>query len=188
MASSTGPVPPAPNPSWRFELLHPGCVHRTQYVTKAVFLFLDSVSVLGLLLLSGRLLRHRWRTQRQQQQRWAAAGDGEKEKSSVGRRAWARWRWCWSVVLGCGVAAATTTTRTTIGDLLERLVLKLCMWELGFYLADYFYLLDCNVPTAIGTSHCIPVDAVQSIVSLVASIHQRRQNRHHRGLRDGPAP
>jgi hypothetical protein len=134
-----GPVPPAPMPSWRFELLHAGCVHQTMYVTKALFLLLDSVSVLGLLLLGGRLLRHRWRAQRRREERWAALqqqhqaghgwGDGEAaaaghgdgtQKGAARMAGWRRW---WATAAGClGWGGVGPMTRWTIGDLFERLV------------------------------------------------------------------
>lgn len=60
---------PVPAPTWHFELLHPGCVHQTVFIAKVIFLSLDSISVLGLLLVAGRLLRHRWRAH------WMTIGD-----------------------------------------------------------------------------------------------------------------
>lgn len=133
---SKGAIPPAPSPTWRFELLHPGCVHQTQFITKSFFLFIDSISVFLLLVLSGRLLRHRWKAQRRREERWGAQaheGDGgEKEGSAAGKRTWERWQWYWTAVLGCGTGGRTaaTTTRTTIGDLLERLV-RTCVDDSG---------------------------------------------------------
>ncbi len=131
-----GSVPSAPEPEWAFELLRPGCVHQTLFIIKAVFLVLDSISVLCLLLLAGRLLRHRWRAQRRREERWAAlqqqqSGQGNGRDEGGGSkgtaRVAARWmrRW-WGVVVGCGGCwaqeGAGPTTRVTIGDLFERLV------------------------------------------------------------------
>lgn len=119
------PIPPAPTPKWRFELLHRGCVHDTLFTTKIVFLGLDTVSMLGLLLLAGRLLRHRWRAEKRRQDRWAAvqAWDGDEVgKRGAGLQAgWRRW---WAAVVGCTGwgSGPATTTRVTIGDLFERLV------------------------------------------------------------------
>lgn len=134
MADSGGPIPPAPAPSWRFELLHPGCVHPTLYATKTAFLLLDSVSVLGLLLLAGRLLRHRWKAARRREERlvalrrrgWGAGDDNDDDDGGglKGEGVWRRWWRLWRAATGCcsGGRGAGATTRVTIGDLFERLV------------------------------------------------------------------
>ena len=167
--STNDPIPPAPTPSWDFELLRPGCVHQTLYVSKCVFLVISSISALGLLTLVGRLLRHRWRAHRKREERWAAlhqhqqqqqqeeedgAGGGDLGRDTRRRKSqgimavpgfWRRW--CVSLV---SAGRAGPTARVTIGDLFERLVLTLCGWELVFYTIDFIYLLDCKSPAAIG--------------------------------------
>lgn len=163
--SANDPIPPAPTPSWNFELLRPGCVHQTLYVSKCVFLVISSISALGLLLLMGRLLRHRWRAHRKREERWAALHQQQQQHQdgagAGGEGHDTRWRkseeimalpgfwrrWCVSLV---GAGGAGPTARVTIGDLFERLVLTLCAWELVFYTIDFIYLLDCNSPAAIG--------------------------------------